>query len=299
MALATSGYPEQARAAISWIAQRYTGSDWHTSDPQNTAAIARQCDAYENLWLAWGAQRSGMTREARGFYGRCRDLQDPVTGGVRSRVDALSVDLYDLRSTALTGLVGLSIGDEQAVSHAAEFTLRLMEDQPDTSRGFFLVRDGKGQLITSFPEGDARLFVVGFAQRQHDPLYYALALGMAFLATVYDQYGEAEFLSGARRYAAECMARTNWILRHHYTGKIGWGMSLLYRITGEHQYRAMAEQAVSYLLRTQLASGAWWIPTLYESFDDQPRAVTLDRSAEHALWLRLFSDTFRAEGTPS
>lgn len=296
MSLATCGYPDQARAVISWITERYTGSDWHTRDPQDTAAALRQCDVYENLWLAWGAQKAGMAREARGFYGRCRDLQDPVTGGVRSRVGAAPVDFYDLRSTALTGLVGLSIGDARAVSDAAEFTLRLIADQPAISEGFFLVRDGKGKLVTSFPEKDARLFVVGFAERQRDPLYYALALGMTFLAAVYEQRGVSDFLSGALRYAAECLARTDGILRHHYTGKIGWGMSLLYRITGEHRYRTTAEQAVGHLLRTQLGSGAWWIPTLYERVGDQPRSVTLDRSAEHALWLRLFSDTLPADG---
>jgi hypothetical protein len=296
MALATCGYPDEARATLSWIAQRYSGPDWHTRDPQDTAAAARQCDLYENLWLAWGAHQAGMPREARGLYGRCRDLQDPVTGGVRSRVGTAAADFYDLRSTALAGLVGLSLGDEQAVSGAAGFTLRLIAEQPDPSQGFFLVRDGQGRLVTSFPEIDARLFVVGFAERQKDPLYYALGLGMTFLAAAYEQSGTLDFLSGALRYAEECMARTDGILRHHYTGKIGWGMSLLYRITGQHQYRTVAEQAVGHLLRTQLESGAWWIPTLYGSFGDQPRSVTLDRAAEHALWLRLFSDTIPADG---
>ncbi len=296
MALAAAGFLDEARASLSWITERYVGPDWHARDPQDAAAASRQCDLYEDLWLAWGAQKIGMLRESHGIYSRCRDLQDPATGGVRSRIGPDSANFYDLRSTALTGLVGLIVGDEQAVAGAVEFTLRLIADQPDQSQGFFLVRDGNGDLVTSFPEKDARLFVVGFAEQQADPLYYALGLGLTFLAAAYEQGGVRACLTGAFRYAEQCMARTDAILRHHYTGKIGWGMALLYRVGGHSEHRVMAEQAVSHLLRTQLDSGAWWIPTLYRTLEEQPRAVTLDRTAEHSLWLRLFSDTMRAEG---
>ncbi|OIJ66087.1 hypothetical protein WN71_020735 [Streptomyces mangrovisoli] len=213
---------------------------------------------------------------------------------MRSRIGADGEEFYDLRSTALAGLVGLSVGDDEAVAGALDFTRRLMADQPDLPRNFFLVRDSKGHLVTSFDDAEARLFTVGFAEHQRDPLYYALGLGMTFLAAAHERDGAPESLSGALAYAEQCMARTDAILRHHYTGKIGWGMAKLYRLTRRPEHRAVAEQAAEHLLRTQLSSGAWWIPTLYSAPEEQPRAVTLDRTAEHALWLRLFSDTMRA-----
>ncbi|WP_141579459.1 hypothetical protein [Actinomadura sp. WMMA1423] len=281
------GLLDEGRAALARLRAQFTREDGHTVDERDASARARWCDLYEDLWVAWGANRLALSDEAAVSYQFCLRHLNPKIRGFASRVAGTphGEGIYDLRATALAGLVALDIGDAETARTAGTFTLRLLEDQPEPDRGFYLTVDDDGQIIRSRPDMPDRICAV--RGDQNNPLYYALGLGMTFPAKLYQQTSEERHLDGARLYGELCMAHGRRILCHHYTGKICWGMSLLHALTGEPSYKVAADQAVGHLLDTQMADGSWWLPTLYSEPEDQPPAVTLDRTAEYTLWLSL------------
>jgi hypothetical protein len=294
---------------LEWTVDNYMTSAGHFQETGGTtSAVRRYCDLYEDLWLAWGASRLQQARVANEIFDFCLKFLDDKHGGFRSLIQDAGLGEptpYDLRSTALAGIAALAAGKEQVAREAGRFTIALLEMQPENASEFFLVRDASGKLITSYPPDVARFFSVPERPIPGEtPLYYALGLGMTFLAKLYELTGDSTHLAGAERYAAQCRKRGEDILRNHYSGKLGWGFKLLQRLTGRTEYGELSAIAVGYLLRTQMPSGAWHVPTLYPDFLDQPLSFTIDRTAEYALWIQYVNSEdsalrSRASRTPT
>lgn len=289
----------EGNLTLDWIINHYMTKDGHFEETASGAAVSRFCDLYEDLWMAWGAARLGRSEVSRTTFDFCSNFFDTSFGGFRSTLKttpAIGADIYDLRSTALAGLVAITMGELDVAVAAGKFAVALMDLQPDVGDKFLLVRDEHGNLIKSYPTDLARFFVIPrIADRSQTPLYYALGLGIILLAKLFEVTGETRFLTTAERYAAVCRDYGREVLRNHYSGKLGWAFRVLSRLTGKQEYTRWANQALEYLLETQLPSGAWSVPTLYARSEDQPLSFTIDRTAEYILWITYV----RSEGRPN
>lgn len=279
---AKAGLQREGRRAMEWCVHNYMTKEGHFVATHGSAD--RHSDLYPDLWLVWGALRLGYTAVSELTLDFVMRHVESRTGGIRSRVGPNAEHrCADLRSTALGGLVALLAGHHDVAIKAARFVLELLELQPQVSR-FFLAMEPNGQLVESYPAAHARFFVVSSEQKR--PLLYAFGLAVAFLAKLFSVTRAPEYLSGAESYYfhAQEHGRPN-AARHPYVGKLAWGASMLYRETGEPAYRIFVSEVVGYILSLQVPSGAWWVKDNYGEFALQPRELTLDRTAEFALWL--------------
>jgi hypothetical protein len=279
----------EGNLTLNWIINHYMTKAGHFEETASGAAVSRFCDLYEDLWIAWGAARLGRSEVSRTIFGFCSNFFDTRFGGFRSTlktVPVIGAEIYDLRSTALAGLVALTMGELDIAVAAGKFTAALMDLQPDVREEFLLVRDEQGNLKESYPAELARFFVIPrFAGRSQTPLYYALGLGIILLARLFEVTGDTRCLAAAERYALVCQDYGKEVLCNHYSGKLGWAFRVLSRLTGKQEYKQWADQAIEYLFETQLPSGAWSVPTLYARSEDQPLLFTIDRTAEYILWI--------------
>jgi hypothetical protein len=273
----------------------------HFVDTQAGVTLNRYCDLYEDLWIAWGAARLGRFEVSLAVFRFCSRFFAEEYGGFRSTTKAappIDTSLYDLRSTALAGLVALALGAPEVAAAAGRFAMVIMDLQPNPLDEFFLARDETGDLFRSYPPELARAFVIPrFPDRSQTPLYYALGLGIVLLASLYETTGNVSYLAGAERYATICQNYGEEILRNHYSGKLGWAFSLLWRLTNSDKYARISAIALDYLMETQLPDGSWSVPTLFTRYEDQPLAFTIDRTAEYTLWIKFIESNNAVRGT--
>jgi hypothetical protein len=179
--------------------------------------------------------------------------------------------------------VSLITGNLEVARAAGDCLTEIMDLQPDPARGFLLLRDANGRLVADFPAEKERFFVVSHYQEQ--PLYYALGLAVAFLAKLSLITHEPKYLAMAEKYYGICEGYGSKMLEHHYGGKLGWGMAMLYKITGESKYKKSATAVLEYLTNLQLPTGEWFLRNLFHDLAEQPLILTIDRTAEFIVWL--------------
>ena len=228
--LAEAGFAADGQTVLGWLVENYMTKSGHFHDPADAAAKSRFCDLYEDLWIAWGAARLHDEETARVTFDFCVSFLSDRHGGVSSNVSMAAgrcAQLYDLRSTALTGITALAQHRTDVAKACALFVTQLIQAQAAESSQFFIVRNEKGNLITEYPEELARIFVISADSRTPGgvPLYYALALAVIFLFQLYCATMSPEYLDTAKQYAIVCSRHADFIFRNHYSGKVAWAFS--------------------------------------------------------------------------
>jgi hypothetical protein len=183
MAFAEVGKIADGRDLLHFVVDNYLTDNGHFQGALSQSS-QRQCDLYQDLWLAWGAYRLQDFSVAEKCMGFILRFTDKSNGGLRSNIAADSKNVcWDLRSTALGGIVSLSMSHLRVAERAGNFVIRILELQPNFEEGFYLVMDKNGKLVTHFNEDHGRYYIV--ARDQAQPLYYALGLATAFLAYLF------------------------------------------------------------------------------------------------------------------
>ena len=281
LALALAAQHEDGRRILGLATQKFRTTEGHFVD-RDPGRRLRYCDLYEDLWLSWGALALGESSSARRTFSYVERFFDRRSGGLSSTVDTPpGKRLFDLRSTALGGLVALELGDADIAQRAAQFTAHLLLDQPLDPTGFYLVRDADGAIVREFAKDRERFFIV--RRDQHRPLFYALGLAVCLLARYGLVTGDLSFLPTARQYVDASLAISMTALSHDYSGKLFWGLCLLDQLTGDGSYAELSARVGRYLCERQSAEGAW-VPS-----DEQglQMARSLDLTAEYCVWLQL------------
>ena len=166
--LAEAGFAADGQTVLGWLVENYMTKSGHFHDPADAAAKSRFCDLYEDLWIAWGAARLHDEETARVTFDFCVSFLSDRHGGVSSNVSMAAgrcAQLYDLRSTALTGITALAQHRTDVAKACALFVTQLIQAQAAESSQFFIVRNEKGNLITEYPEELARIFVISADSR--------------------------------------------------------------------------------------------------------------------------------------
>jgi len=241
--------------------------------------------AYSNTWAIIGAQKIGRFDISYKGIDYIRSLQDPESGGVFSKDpgEGKENEEHVIISSAC-GLACLYTGKLDEARKLGDFLLKMIEMQPEKDKFYSVLRQKNG-LVTEFPSEDSVIYVVDSKKTRQ--WFFSIGHPIGFLAKLYLVTNSEKYLDGAEEYsnfADSCSKQPEGVFSWPASGKIGWGFSVLYNITGKTKYRKMAEKVADYLVNTQKPQGYW---TGYASkIDEQPFFATVDVTAEFIVWLR-------------
>jgi hypothetical protein len=164
----------------------------------------------------------------------------------------------------------------------------MVESQPAPGERFYATLDAEGRLVTHFPPEVAEWRVVQAGQSKQR--WFAVGLPFAFAILLHESTHERRFSELTDwLFAFQLRGAEPWDVPS--SGKAGWGCSMLYRATGEAQYREIALRVARQIMGYQTPAGYFLIgsgpagpsePAVYAPF-------IYDVTAEFALWLSLIA----------
>ena len=280
--LATAGFVREAEKIAGFLQSYFPESGDFNSlpgDPQ-PAAWAN----YRNAWLCWGSHTIGAyDLSVRG--GEFLELaQSKMNGGIPERCQKQVVEqIVDWGTTASAIIAFLALGKVKSAIKAGEFLCEMLGSQPEPEGSLYICRRWSGELITSFQPGEATRFAVKFGKPNQ--IYWYLGIGMASLGKLYLATGEKKWLEAAQRTFELTEKCSPEVYQSLTSAKVGWGASVLYRVTGEKRFKEIISHVGSYLLNTQTEEGVWIRRPQFNSIKDQPIPNSLDTTLERCLWL--------------
>lgn len=191
--------------------------------------------------------------------------QKPCGGFVgRTNPDTPKINLC---LTAQLADACLALGRWEAARRAADFIVRMLEQQPDMSKYLYFQADARtGKLIERFPKGESVYYRIDTeGGKQH--FYYA-GITAGYLSQMYTPTEYKGYLDAAREWLEFDYRTPEEGFKWPSKCKVGWGAALLYRVTGEAKYRELAEKVadITYVA-TQKEAGNWE-PVLIPMYDD-------------------------------
>ena len=233
--------------------------------------------AYPNGWLVIAAQKLGRFDVSLPGYRYLERFHSAEQDAFLIRLPETDGEVVsDVLTNAHLGLCALYLGDLEKALSAGRMLLRCAECQPDPDAAFHLRLDGRGNPVTEFPAEAAAFHRVSATEPEQ--AYFMIGYPMAFLAKLYEATGDEAWLRGARRYLDFALFCGEAIRRCHYSHKVAWGAAALARVSGDDTAAELSFAIACHLLDSQGADGLW--------LPEEPPLVSLDQTAEVALWLR-------------
>jgi len=290
------GEATAAERALDYVRQHFLQSD---GDFMPRVALWHREVHYQyaNGWLTIGAQQMGRYDIAQPASRFLLSQQDPVHGGFYSlRTESGQKQRADTMSTGIGGLACLATGQIEAARRAAGFFENLIKAQPAPGERFYITVQPDGQLVSQFPEDEARWRVVDATQK--DQVWYAAGLPFAFAVLLYQATGAKRYLDLAGwlfDFQSRCV--NPW--DGGSSGKAAWGCSMLYHLTGQARYRDIALHIAGNIMASQFSDGriVWGGPASYGPEQaGQLAPKDFDHTAEFTVWLTLTGSNLLARG---
>ena len=243
---------------------------------------------YINGWLIWGLSRLGrfdVSEPAARFLER---FQDESTGGFLTAADPERgfrpvLDAVDMGSTCAAALGMIYSGRWYAAVRAGEFLLGALRRQPRADEAFFCRFRSDGEALTDFPEGEAYVSVVRYAEPKQAYWYFGFAariLALLFRATT-----RPEFLEGALGYVSRFDRCHQDRFEHWANDKIAWASAALYQITGEKAHRERVGRIFNPIVAAQRTDAFWHWKAFFETYEAQPKGIGIELALEFAFLL--------------
>ncbi len=252
-ALAAGGQTEASNRLATWVRDNVqTESGDFTGPLRGTMHDSNY--AYPNAWLLIGAQKLGrFDLFARGMT-FLATLQHPETGGFRMQRDRDDA-IQDVLNASQAGNALLLDGRADDALRVGAFLRMMWDAQPHPERElFFVYKPGIG-LRTEFPSDRQRMHSIRIdAPRQ---MYFNIGIAAAFLSRLTMATGDAAWAALGKRYLEIGFNVLDEMYETAQVGKVGWGAALVYGVTGEERYRALAERVGAAMIAQQTESGGW------------------------------------------
>lgn len=230
---------------------------------------------YYNSWVILGSHRLGqydLSQRGMDFVMR---FHDSVSGGFYSSPTERSAEtLQDLWVVSGCGQAALCTGRTEVGRAVGRWMQEVMNQQPNHPKQLYSVYSRvKGLHTVPDPADEIRYVCNNDAQR--DQFFFHPGIATGFLCRLYQATGEAQWLALAKEYMRFAEGANDYLFRLLRAGKVGWAASLLYTLTGEEKYKAMAIRVGDMLVETQGEDGSW---NLFGSHH-------IDMAAEMVVWL--------------
>ncbi len=252
------------------------------------------CQLYPNMWIVRGAN-------ALRWYDVQKKLVDfifqhrcPKTGGFFATVTP-PTRVIDANATGVGVMISIHAGRLEAARQTCDLLLRMIDEQPDSTRMYFRYVPGQG-FETDFEGKDEKYRWNCYVDSKKDKqAYWPWAMPMANLANTGAITGERKYLDGAIRIFDFLSSCNEDAFRHVTAGKCGWGAAILYRLTGDRRYRDRAVSQMEFLLSVQHAEG-YMMGLGTKDQSEQTARITYDYTGEWASWLIDTACEFAAKG---
>ena len=296
--LLLTGQPAAAHRLLTYVRQHLMTADgdfvprrhpWHTAVHY----------VYANVYFIVGAMHADRYDVAMPALRFLLGQQDPDHGGIYSRrVEAGQKTFCDTMSAGAAGVALLAGGQLDAARRVAGFLAHIVALQPAPDERFYATVEADGTLGTQFGDDEAVWRVI--ETQSPDQCWYALGLPFAFLIRM------AEAAEKGSDQESRYRDLVQWYLDFQRrcvnpwdggsSGKAGWGSAMLYRITGEKQYRDIALHVADMIAGKQAADGGWASSGgAYGEVHEQVLTnADFDVTSEYTLWLALIAANLMA-----
>lgn len=198
-------------------------------------------------------------------------------------------------STAMAGVALLTTGQTDAARRAGDWLCRLVEMQPAPEERFYTTTKPNGSLRTDYAAEESRWHMVD--TKVETQCWYAVGLPFAFAIQLHEATGEKRYADLARwlfQFQQRCV--NPW--DGPSSGKAAWACSMLYRLMGEPQYRAIALHVAGNFVSRQTSEG-WFKGWLYvepKPGEGQPVLTVrqFESTLEFSQWLGLIGENLLA-----
>ena len=256
LALSTAGYGMEACALLDWIRENMFTKEGDFDGKYGRGGYGENFYTYPNANLVIASQKLNQYDLAyRGVDFLCR-MRDKEAGGFYNFKDKpRERQRLDIWTSSQAGLACLAVGRMKEAEETGIFLARMMDLQPDPEKKLYNVyQPGKG-LLTSYPEEEAKYFVVDAESTMQ--YYFIPGIAAAFLGRLYMASGNEKHLELAEKYLEFSLRCSEDQFTRPQVGKVGWGAAVLYRITGASTYLNLARKVAQYLVDYQHPKGYW------------------------------------------
>lgn len=289
-AFAIAGKLSASYLALNFIKSRFLreNGDFGMHRTKSEDIHMREYCAYPNGWIVMNAHRLGrFDISLKGFKYILSYFNEESGGFCTNWPYGKRSNVVDIITTAHLGLVCLYLANLDKATRAADFLVRFIANQTRAKKYFYLRSQSNVLPITNFPETDAKFFVIDLSKSDQD--YFHIGYPVAFLAKFFMITKKRKYLNAAKKYMDITTRCQKDVYASLNSGKVGWGASVLYSITGEKKYLNIVKQISDHIVKKQTKEGYWWMDTVFKSPRAQPMYCTLDMTAENIIWLSEFS----------
>lgn len=213
--------------------------------------------AYYNTWVILSADRLGQYDLSQRGMDFLMQFHDPISGGFYSSpTERTAETLQDMWVVSGCGQAALCAGRVEVARGVGRWMKEVMRQQPNYPKQLYSVFSrARGLHTVPDPADDVRYVCAQDAAR--DQYFFHPGIAGGFLCRLYQATGETEWLDLAREYMRFAEGAGDYLFRLLRSGKVGWAASILYTLTGETKYRAMALRVGDLLIETQSEGGSW------------------------------------------
>lgn len=273
-ALQVCGENRAANRLCNWIlAQEMTPEGDFGKNP----ATKKEAYIYKNAWIVLGSHRLGRYEISQKGMDFILCFRDPASGGFYSNPTERDTSTkQDLKVVGYCGLAALATGRMDIALDGARWLRMLMQSQPSFPEKLYTVYSrAEGLHLTPDPNDVFRYVVM--SDSPDDEHFSQIGIAGGFLARLYQATGESEWLTLAKEYMRFAEVASDSLFQSVRSCKVGWAAALLFTLTGESKYNAMALRVAATLIATQAGMGSWNSPEL-----NRPDG---DITAEMVIWL--------------
>lgn len=227
-------------------------------------------------WVTLAAQKLGRFDLSYPAFEYLSKFQSQDHGGFATSDQwGLSDDAMDIITSAQLGRLSLYFGQTRQAFNAGQFLSWNINNQPNIEESMFLFVDNHKKQVQNFPQD--LTFIYELKKHEPNQAYFMIGLPCAFLVELYQATHQQTFLTAAKQYADFALACHETIKQFHFSHKVAWAMSLLYKTTQEEKYLTLSKAISTYLMNIQSDDGFW--------LKDQNPIDSLDQTVENAIWL--------------
>jgi hypothetical protein len=295
--LEATGYLQAANRTADWLKGNYLypDGDFRGKDRKSElATFAKYRYLYPNGWIVAALQRLGRFDLSVPGLKYILTFQNKTYGGIYSQTSPKHkpiVGRMDLASTCSAGIAMLYCGKFAEAEKSGDFLLELLQSQPDPQNRLFTSFYVKTGIVTEFPDEDASNLVV--QTDRTNQAYWFPGFAMGFLSMLFLATGNNQYINAAEQfYQFFCQCKEDRF-QSYASGKVAWGCSLLYRLTGDKKYQETSLRIANFIVDTQLPEGTWINKPFYQRLEDQPFTLTVDLTVEMAYWLCQMASEIR------
>jgi len=240
--------------------------------------------SYTNGWIIRAAQqlsRSDMTEPGSAYLEKYH-VGDGL--GYLTHNVTLKDGVTDVLTAAHHGLIHLEAGRLDLAIASGNYLTVAFQKQPHLENGFYLRLDASLNPITDY---SSELSAIHFIDKEKpEQLYFMIAYPAAYLALLYKETKNKDFLNEAKRYLDFALSCSESVYHSKFSHKLAWAASIVYAITNEENYLDAVVKIVRFFMGMQSEDGMW--------FSDSDCVTSYDQSAEIACWFLEINNNLKA-----